>query len=82
MGLILDEMNKLSCANVGGGENPHAGGANVCDGGLLALIEIAPSMVIRFVDGEQDLCVLGDSLACSFFAGCAHGVLVVRFAGL
>lgn len=67
-------MNELAGAKVGGGGYPHAGGANIGDGCILTLIVISP-LAIRSVDGEQDWRIFGESLARSFFALCAHGLL-------
>ena len=72
MGLIFDKIDKLPCADGGGGKYPHAGGANVDDGGVLVLKQ-PPSLVVWPVNSEQDGRVLGDSAARSFFTGGVHG---------
>jgi hypothetical protein len=73
--LILDEGDKLPRLDVGGGEYPHAGGTNVDDGGILALMTVATRAIVA-ADGEQDRHVVGESFGRSFFGGWGHGILI------
>lgn len=78
--LILDKADKLPLLDMGGGEYPHAGGTNVDNGGILALMRGAAHAIVG-TDGEQDWHVVGESFGRSFFVGLGHGVLVHYFGG-
>ena len=74
MGLVFNEIDQLACSDGGGGKYPHAGGANVDDGGVLTLLSLAFSPpVIEPMKGEQNWRVFGYSLARSLLTGCGHG---------